>query len=776
MTHIFYGKKWSSFLLLSFITALSLGQNKITNGTFDSNLDGWLEDLRGSEINTITHDSNDGGTTSGSAKFNRQKQGGNHPWLYQLIDNVEAGDYLIIRYKYKGASTDTYTGKGAIQLRENWNEAAQTQSSVKTYGPASMHTDWEQMEYTHKINNSGTLKFILMSWQKPSVDNVEQNVWIDDVELHILKGMDTSLPTRMFNGNNSSDWGTSANWTGINIGTYVTGEFNLNEIGPNPNQSYANYPATTGNIIIARDCLYDWQEKYKSYTFDNIYVLEGATFTLDAPIAIATKKIDNHGTIEMRQSGNGKQAANFLVSQPDTDTGTGKFVVRTQINKAKSGSVKVSLITPPVRGVKFNEFAADTENQDLLNKSDFTGVAGDESTILFGPYTDGNGYTNYDSSNTIELTPGVGYRTALYTDDSAYDKYVFFKGTGINSTQTKPSITPGKWNLIGNPFASAVSLKTLIPGNEWNAAKLNDAAVGITYWDADGINTGGTPGFVTKTASDLNSTDLVIRPGQAFFIKAKTTIDSGKEFITFNLDTQTLTMGSKDLNRSQNKNQEFELALTYNEGVKTTRIKFDEQASSGLDLGYEGEAFPDAIKDLGIYTQIADGSLDTPFAVQTINNQNLDQLQLPLGVNAVLGTYTLSMQNINLPEGIEVILTDLDNAIETVLNKHDYNFTVTNGNLESTDRFLITFQTNALSTNNNELDHLQIAAFQNTISVQGALENNTALKVYDLQGRLVAQTVLSETNRQLTLNNSVGVYVVSLSNVQGSKTQKVILK
>ena len=50
------------------------------------------------------------------------------------------------------------------------------------------------------------------------------------------------------------------------------------------------------------------------------------------------------------------------------------------------------------------------------------------------------------------------------------------------------------------------------------------------------------------------------------------------------------------------------------------------------------------------------------------------------------------------------------------------------------------------------------------------------VKVFDLQGRKVAQTALSNNNRELTVNNSAGIYLVNLNNAQGSKAQKVILK
>lgn len=756
----------TNILLLPLILA-GTTMAQITNGNFDSDYSGWTFDARGAGTSSIVHDTDDasGSASSGSVKITRQKSGKN-PFFYQTIADVAVDDILIIRYKYKNETTNANLGKPAVQIREAWIDD-NNYGEKTTYIPTTGSTSWTQAEYTHIVSHAGTLKFILTPNQKPSAFGVDQHIWYDEVELTIKKlsditdGMNTNAPIRMFNGNTSSDWGTNANWTGINVGVAVSGSFNINDQYAYPNQDSPNYAKSGGSIIIAKNCLYDNNETIKSYGFEKIYVLDDVTFEIDPEIRLECETIENKGTVELRQ--NADEAANLYVKGASANT-SGNFTVKTHINSAKSGAVKISLITPPVTGVAFNTFAADSENQDLLTKSDYTGVAGSESTILFGPYTDGSGYSNYDSSNTAELTTGKGYRTAVFTDET--DDFVYFRGTGIKTKATPIDISAGQWNLIGNPFLSSLSLNSLI-ANSGNKAKLADAAVGITYWD----NAEGS--FVTKTASDLETTDILARPGQAFFVKIDA--DATGKFNAWK-SYQSITNGNTDLNRTTQSSQEFELALTTNNIVKTTRVKFDSQATSGIDRGYEGEAFPDAIKDLGIYTLIADGTVSNPFAVQTVNDSNLVQLQIPVGINVTTGTYTLSMQNTNLPEGLEVILTDLANGNETVLNKHEYTFTIADSKLESTDRFLITFQSDALSTGNNSLEDLQITAFQNTITVNGNLKNNTALKVYDLQGRLVAQSALSNNNRQLSLNDSAGVYVVSLSNAQGSKTQKVILK
>ena len=64
-----------------------------------------------------------------------------------------------------------------------------------------------------------------------------------------------------------------------------------------------------------------------------------------------------------------------------------------------------------------------------------------------------------------------------------------------------------------------------------------------------------------------------------------------------------------------------------------------------------------------------------------------------------------------------------------------------------------------------------------TITVIGNIESNTSLKVYDLQGRVIAQKVVSNDSREIRLDNqNTGVYVLSISNTNGQRTQKVILK
>ena len=164
--------------------------------------------------------------------------------------------------------------------------------------------------------------------------------------------------------------------------------------------------------------------------------------------------------------------------------------------------------------------------------------------------------------------------------------------------------------------------------------------------------------------------------------------------------------------------------------TKNTKLYINAAATLGVNRGHEAQAFSKAIADFGIYTQLANDSRTEPLAVQTIPATGLENTIFEVGINAGLGEHTLSLEGINLPDNLSVYLTDLDNGSQALLNKYDYTFNVTDTPLKGADRFIISFQSEALSSGNNSLEELQITAFKNTITVKGDLKYNTTSKVY----------------------------------------------
>lgn len=511
--------------------------------------------------------------------------------------------------------------------------------------------------------------------------------------------------------------------------------------------------------------------------------------------------LDVSGTVSVAEDGiiflkaNADNRANLKAG---SYTGTGTTEVQVYVDAIESTyssqldyTPKTALISSPVAGSeKFKDFITNSANSDLLDKEKLLGTDNNSAIKLFGPYENG-AYVNYISSNDGEDNPtttavdeskdsgknieiGKGYRVALLNGkkadntDTSSDDSIEFTGNILTGDQTATvGSNDDGWDLIGNPYTSGLSLKAFVSENN---NLLEDLTTGITYWDNTIVNE-EIVGFVTKTKSDLDATDIVIPPGQAFFVRPKT----GTTIINFTTSQQQIQTGAS-FNRNSNALEGFNITLRNSDVNKTTKVYLNSTTTLGVDKGHEAAAIGLSTKGIGIYTVIADQSRTEALAVQTIPTTGLENTTLKLGINAGLGEHTLSLEGINLPENLNVYVTDLENGSEILLNKNDYTFNVTDAPLEGADRFVISFQSDALSTGDNALEQLQIAAFKNTIMVKGDLKNNTTLKVYDLQGRKVAQTTLSNNNRQLTVNNSAGIYLVNLSNAQGSKTQKVILK
>ena len=88
-------------------------------------------------------------------------------------------------------------------------------------------------------------------------------------------------------------------------------------------------------------------------------------------------------------------------------------------------------------------------------------------------------------------------------------------------------------------------------------------------------------------------------------------------------------------------------------------------------------------------------------------------------------------------------------------------------------------QSNALGINKENLNGLKFVTKNKTVEIQGKLNPDTTINVYDLKGRLVQYNKTDKANTAHVVNlNSVktGIYIIDVSTAFGRTTQKVILK
>jgi len=417
------------------------------------------------------------------------------------------------------------------------------------------------------------------------------------------------------------------------------------------------------------------------------------------------------------------------------------------------------LIASPVSGQQFGAFA--TANDGVLSAS------GD--IRAFAPFNTVTGnYENYDivtNANTT-ITPGVGYRAA--TDSG---QILAFTGTPNNgavavSLQDNTSF----WNLIGNPYPSYIDIGDFLAEN-----------VATTNIDASFYGVYGYDGDVTNgwTVWDLNvNQDLLIAPGQGFFVAAPSGGGSGIDFTTAmrRIGTSDDFIAGRNITSDVNFAHAI-LNLNTASASYVTNVYFRDINTLGLDPGYDTGAFDQNAN--GIFTQLVENNNGVNLVNQSLPYNDLNEVTVPLNVNmSQVQTLDFSLDsNTILPPAINVYLEDTVAGSFTLLNNNSYTVTPESA-LNGTGRFFLRFTSGTLSIGDelpNSLNMYQDTSAQ-VLVIEGQLQENTAAYIYDLQGRLVQSTWLEAGQLQRNLKVSslqTGIYIVKIGQ---QITHKVMIR
>ena len=443
----------------------------------------------------------------------------------------------------------------------------------------------------------------------------------------------------------------------------------------------------------------------------------------------------------------------------------GNVIYKRHVNNAAAPNTTTTgndLISPPLNGQTFGDFRA-------VNSNILSGNINGETAYLFGPFNPSSlAYINYTANDdTSILNAGVGYRSGS-TDGMTYT----FTGSIETSNVTVPIVSGGttNWNLIGNPYPSYINAEAFL-NNMINSGLIDENAVGIYGYDGTAQDGWTIINLATTTAN------TVITPGQGFFVNA---LSSGN--ITFT-PAMRATGNSDDfiLGRSSNNISFLRLKAASNTYNYSCDFYFNDNASASLDIGYDAAVWNNTPPNFSIYSHLVEDDTGIAFAIQALNNSDISNTIVPLGVNANMGeSLTISIEETTLPSSIDVYLEDRIQNTFTLLNTQNYQITPST-NLEGIGRYYLHFSEEVLSTNNSELELIRIFANNNqkTIDIKGLTSEKSIFKLYDIQGRMLITTeleinILSQHIDVSTLNS--GIYIVEINNSKGSKSKKVILK
>ncbi|BAO77309.1 PQQ-dependent sugar dehydrogenase [Winogradskyella sp. PG-2] len=492
-------------------------------------------------------------------------------------------------------------------------------------------------------------------------------------------------------------------------------------------------------------------------TGGSLQILEGGSVTINGNLII-------NGTVELNSTSN--KFSSLIV----TGTSTGNIKYKKHVNLF-NGSNGNDLLAPPVKGQDFGDFASKNPNI-FENPSNPT-------QKLFGPFDEPSGeyqiYSTVSNATTL-LNSGEGYRGARDASEDPISGTTFvFEGemetntVDIQINDTASSSYTG-WNLIGNPYPSYIDFDAFFLLNK---DKLDIASYQAIY----GYDGNASDGW---TILNNTTTGLSIAPGQGFLVKNK----PGLQTISF---TPAMRVnGSSDdfiLGRtSPIEDKDFSLKLNTDDLSYSTKFYFDSNTTLGLDPGYDAALFASILPEFVIYSNLVEGNSGVPYAIQSIDDSNLENVVINIGVNASQGQNIIfSVDENDIPDSKNVYLEDRLLNTFTLLNTDTYSI-IADTNLSGIGRFYLSIESNLLSTNDLPLDELLIYTnnSEKTIVIEGSIKNATNFKLYDINGRILKSIKLDVANSLQTINVeelSAGIYIAELSSSANEKRiEKLIVK
>ncbi len=432
-------------------------------------------------------------------------------------------------------------------------------------------------------------------------------------------------------------------------------------------------------------------------------------------------------------------------------TSTGDFTYNVNI-----ADTNWHLVSAPVVGEQYGDTwnTANSINTNLPNEA--------VSTYINTSDADGDWVYFQDGAGDTTFGTGTGY-SMQRTSSGNYA----FTGT-MQTSDVNPAITANdigmagenRWNLIGNPFPSYVSIESFL-GLSANATALTDTHESVYVWNGSA--------YVALTTG-------YIHPGQGFFVSsnvASTSVAINENMLSHQTGITFYRSATTDPS----------IALTLSDGQKTrmTEIRYTDGKTTGLDPRFDIGTFTGTSNSFHLYSHLISDSQGVDFMRQTLPNANHENLIVPIGVNADNGTeITFTANALNIPNGLGVFLEDRELGIYTQLDVANGEYSVTLSNdLNGIGRFYLHTNTqSALSTDSFDLSTVSIYKTSTTnLRITGLRNGNASLSVFDILGKRVLQTSFEANGlNDITLPNvKTGVYIIRLSTDNGTLNKKILL-
>ncbi len=685
-----------------------------------------------------------------------------------------------------GHSYDGNLFEGKIDEVQIWNIALTARQIRENMCKSLVGDESGLVAYYNFDNTLGmTLQDFSGNDNDGTLTNMENDAWISSSSFNTWLNTD------------DSDWATASNWSnGVPSSTDNVGVYNYtSQPSSSADLSVKNLVVGTGaSLNVSSNTLTTTGD---IFNFGTLTVNSGLTNSGTSSTFINEGTLANNGTSTLNDFSNNSGATATVNSgktmiingdlinsgtftiNAGSETNNGSLIV----NGTSTGNVTYNRW---MTADKWHIVSAPVETQDISDV--LTNVSGTNSIALNGSdygVTDylepTNEWGTYFTNGTAgSFTSGKGYLMRRQTDDGT----VSFTGTVADAdfgvTLSKTETTGYGWNALGNPFTSAINV-TDASGDatnnllQVNTDVLEDNFVALYVWDEQGSYTTERNDYKVINNAGAGGTlgQHFIQAGQGFIVKAKT--DAATFSFTRAMQSHQTTTPFKSAEISEW--ADINIVVSNSEISTKTRLKFNEQMTNGLDIGYDAGILK-GNPDFSLYTQLIEDN-GVEFMLQCLSLQNLEMMEISVGLDAAVGgEITLSIQKENFPSSLIPVLNDKLLNTQFVFNSESDVYTTTiNDNTKGFGRFTLTFS----STTDVEDIMLGQAHFRawysnGLLNISGEIIGEGQATVYDINGRkLAVRRLMPSGQNQIRIPTPIsGIYLIKVEDAKRSEVLKVV--
>ena len=558
----------------------------------------------------------------------------------------------------------------------------------------------------------------------------------------------TAAAIKTWTGASNTNWNSTANWSGGVVPTNADDV--LIPAGP------TNQPVLSTN----------------NYYANNVTIESGATLT------VGMNNFNNE--VNFTIEGDLNQQGSFIVNSDNAFIHLKGDHLDNDIEYKRNMSSAVwELISPPVSGGAIFNIAT-----SFATSGNKYSIATYNNTLVSNRYVY---YTNSSGSNDITgetfnySDSGKGYSMKPGTSQNVtFTGKIFVGDRGVNLLDGNAA-GGNKWNLLGNPYTTNVNINSNAGTDNLlttNAAELDPSKVALYVWNSS-----------TASYDIINQASgaTYLKPTQGFFVETATAGPSVGGLFNFTAAMQTtnrvMAAGPSSVRGATqlNTKQSVKVFLTEGEVTKSTEIKYLNNTSLGLDVGYDAGVFSATDTSFNIYTHLLKSDNKTNFALQCLPKSNHKDMVIPLGINAKMGSkIVLSAKSFGLPSNMKVYLEDKLNNSFTRIDNESYKTTLST-TVNGVGRFYLH---TSVSKPSNEIpsllpSELNMFMANNSLKVLTKEINQKAtVKVFNILGKQVfTKTFTSKGSNDIVLPKiSAGVYILDLTTEkEGTLNKKIVI-